>query len=420
MVTNMNTKPTFKLTLLAFSLLLLGMMIACAPPLEAPISPNGTPESTIPPVPAASPSPTMKPKPTPITQDADALKGVVWQLESYRDADGNIHPALADKPAAVIFEDGHFWGETHCNNLSGIYAVKGDAMTVTLGPTTLRACVPDIASQEAGLMDGLSRVARYKIENGVLTLFDDQGQELLKFRAQTSTGLEGSSWRLVELGSGLEAEQAIARVSITFGADGHLEGNAGCNTFAGKYHTEDNRFFLDEIELTAMMCSEPAGVMDVERDFIDSLTRAATFTIMGNSLIFFDENGQRLLVLAPAETRTLTSTPWRLQSFADEKGLMRTPTVSVEISATFNEKGQVLGNAGCNDFMGNYQVDGDKLTITDLISTEMYCGEPADIMPTENAILENLRNSASFTIANDTLTIYGSDGAKLLVFTPAE
>ena len=397
----MSKKPLATLALLALSALTLaGVIAACAPP---PLETSDT---------NAPQGATEMPKP----------EGIIWQLESYVDADGKTQPALADAPATLIFQDGKFIADTHCNSVAGTYEIDGDRITTQLGPTTLRACEPDIASQEGGMQYGLSHAASYKIENGKLMLMDADGAVLLTLAEQPAPDLTGSSWRLVSFnsGDGMKSNQAAEKITLTFGEDGNLSGNAGCNNFTGSYTVDGDSLTVGPLAATRKMCAKPEGVMETEQAFLDNLGKAASFSIMGDALTIYDKDGGKLLTFAPAETLTLTSTPWRLQSFNNGKGGMAATLATEKITAIFGEDGKVAGNAGCNNYNGGYQVDGDKISIGPLASTEMYCNDPADVMETEQTFLKNLSNAATFDIQNDMLTLYDSEGTKLLVFLPAK
>ncbi|NIN65877.1 MAG: META domain-containing protein, partial [Anaerolineae bacterium] len=85
-----------------------------------------------------------------------------------------------------------------------------------------------------------------------------------------------------------------------------------------------------------------------------------------------------------------------------------------EITAQF-EAGEIGGSAGCNRYFGSYGVEGDKLTIGPLASTEMYC-YPDEVMDQERAYLAALGGAASFKVEGDRLEIADSAGRTVLVF----
>ncbi len=66
---------------------------------------------------------------------------------------------------------------------------------------------------------------------------------------------------------------------------------------------------------------------------------------------------------------------------------------------------RVSGSGGCNNVMGGFELDGDKLRFTQMASTMMMC--PAG-MDQERAFLQTLESVARYRIAGDALTL--SDG----------
>ncbi|HUW13979.1 MAG TPA: META domain-containing protein [Anaerolineae bacterium] len=108
----------------------------------------------------------------------------------------------------------------------------------------------------------------------------------------------------------------------------------------------------------------------------------------------------------------LNGTSWRL-TMLDGASLVP----GTEITATF-EDGEVSGKA-CNTYGGEYQVSGDKLTITRVFWTEMACLDPQGIMEQETAYLKLLTTAQSFELAAGRLLIVGAGGEEL-AFAPAQ
>lgn len=76
--------------------------------------------------------------------------------------------------------------------------------------------------------------------------------------------------------------------------------------------------------------------------------------------------------------------------------------------------GEVQGSAGCNTFSGRYEIDGAKLTMGPLASTQMFCEEPAGVMDQETAYLTVLGEAESFTVDGDSLQIRASNDRRIL------
>ena len=115
---------------------------------------------------------------------------------------------------------------------------------------------------------------------------------------------------------------------------------------------------------------------------------------------------------APKETTASLVGTWKLTAYGPAES--PTPAVAdVEASLTFNEDGTVTGNSGCNGFGGNYTVEGDQITFSEIISTLMACDDPR--MAQEEAVHQMLTDAASFKIEGSTLTL--TNNGMVLVLT---
>jgi heat shock protein HslJ len=102
---------------------------------------------------------------------------------------------------------------------------------------------------------------------------------------------------------------------------------------------------------------------------------------------------------------------WRLVSYGSPTE--QTPAAAdIDTSIEFND-GQVSGNVGCNGFGGQYEVEGDKITFSDMVSTLMFCEGPAGDQ--ESATLAVLRDSATYVLDGNTLTITSADATTMIV-----
>lgn len=95
-------------------------------------------------------------------------------------------------------------------------------------------------------------------------------------------------------------------------------------------------------------------------------------------------------------------------------GTSAAPLAGTELTALF-EDGSVGGNAGCNSFFAEYQVDGDSIVIGPAGSTMAFCSAPEGTMDQELAYLTLLGMADSFSRDGDQLTL-SSDGTVVLRF----
>jgi heat shock protein HslJ len=81
------------------------------------------------------------------------------------------------------------------------------------------------------------------------------------------------------------------------------------------------------------------------------------------------------------------------------------------VTARF-EAGRVDGFSGCNQFMGSYTIDHDRVTFGPLAGSMMACPEPA--MTIEAAVRNALAGTLRFAVAKDGLKLTAESGATLV------
>lgn len=102
---------------------------------------------------------------------------------------------------------------------------------------------------------------------------------------------------------------------------------------------------------------------------------------------------------SPVEDVSLEGTTWVLTAYNKNRPMEGTqPTIRFE-------DGQVSGNASCNSYGGSYEVQGDKIGLSALFMTEMFCMEPEGVMDQESTYLEMLGNAVTFELSGGVLTI---------------
>jgi len=88
------------------------------------------------------------------------------------------------------------------------------------------------------------------------------------------------------------------------------------------------------------------------------------------------------LTACGATVTALENKKWVLESYG-EQGDLQSILESTEITAVFESaERHIRGSAGCNTYFAGYKVEGNKLSISDIANTEMYCMEPEGGVPT--------------------------------------
>jgi heat shock protein HslJ len=105
-------------------------------------------------------------------------------------------------------------------------------------------------------------------------------------------------------------------------------------------------------------------------------------------------------------TSTLVGTQWVLTGL-EHNGVDQPLVSGTQLTIQF-DNGTLGGNAGCNSFGGNYSVNGQTLTISELHQTLMGCDAP--ILEQEDRYTNALTKAQSFALQGTTLTITSVEG----------
>lgn len=109
------------------------------------------------------------------------LNNTSWVLFKLKGA------SVAPKQApTLVFKDGQVSGNASCNSFGGEYKRgSGDSLKFAQMVSTLMACADDsLMKQETTYLGILGQVAKYKMENDQLFLYDQGGQVLAEFKKQ--------------------------------------------------------------------------------------------------------------------------------------------------------------------------------------------------------------------------------------------
>lgn len=110
-------------------------------------------------------------------------------------------------------------------------------------------------------------------------------------------------------------------------------------------------------------------------------------------------------------TASLTG-EWKLVSYGDTAA--PTPAIpGLDTSISF-EDGQFGGTVGCNTFGGDYQMNGDQMSIGSVFSTMMFCDQTST---QESAVLAILSDQTmTVTQSGNQLTLSSTGGKSVVIF----
>lgn len=223
--------------------------------------------------------------------------------------------------------------------------------------------------------------------------------------------LAGTVWNLVGYGPPEALTHPLTEALATLDIDAeHMSGSTGCNHYSYTYTAEGQalKFAEPGPTMTMMACPEPQ--MQQEADFVKLMSAVTSYTLEGDRLTLTGAEG--VLVFEVASPLPLEGTAWRLNGLTHNDAVVST-AVDEQITLVL-EEGQAGGFAGCNDYFGAYELDGNGLTFGALASTKKACeGDPGQ---REMEFLIALERVVSFNINRGQLTLLDGDGNLVMMF----
>jgi heat shock protein HslJ len=209
-------------------------------------------------------------------------------------------------------------------------------------------------------------------------------------------------------------------INAVFGPGGTISGSDGCNQYSGSYMVTGTQLQVGPNLASTLMACEPP-VMDQGSTYLRILVSPASWQVAGDRLTI--QSGQSILVYVKWVPTVQTTAPpiispagsWDLTSMTYMSGGSSVTVMPAgQVNAIFGDDGTVQGYAGCNGYGGLYSTNGSSMTVTDVISTLMSCGNQLDTQ--ETAYLAILRAAARYENTGSQLTIYDSQtpGSKLV------
>jgi heat shock protein HslJ len=228
----------------------------------------------------------------PIPEPANSITQATWLWIRTDYNDGTTIDSLDPSKYTVTFsEDGRVRIQADCNSGSSTYTIEGSRLTIQPAAVTLAFCGP--ASQDAVFLRDLQRVVGYtfKDEQLVLNLALDSGN--MVFSPMPPVSITGGEWRVLGINNGrggVVSVLADTEVTATFGEDGILTGNTGCNLYRSSYSIDGSAISFGPIVSTRRAClSDSANTQ--EQAFLSALSASTTYELVGDRLTLRNEAG---------------------------------------------------------------------------------------------------------------------------------
>jgi heat shock protein HslJ len=220
----------------------------------------------------------------------------------------------------------------------------------------------------------------------------------------------GNEWQLTYLrGASVGKVNAFLKIDA---AGERFTGNTGCNIMNGSVHINRSRIGFSAAITTKRACTRETA--PVESTLLSALGKATRYQIANDRLRLYAGR----LLLAEFRARSVNTdqneppNPMDQLGLEDRKWILDSvagaaiPHVEQEAFIVFDpEKGSAGGDSSCNAFGGDYKINGDKISITGIISTMRACIED-ERMNIERGFLDGLRSADRYEVRGDKLMLY--------------
>jgi len=344
------------------------------------------------------------------------LEGTAWELTTLNNGENAMVSAVPDTYVSANFNQGEINGSAGCNNYFGSYQATDD--TISIGPlaSTMMLCPEPVNEQERLFLAALESAATYQVIANRLELINADGALAAMFHAAEPIELPGSTWDVNSYNNGRGGVTSVINgtaLNISFDAE-TAAGSAGCNNYTGSYAVDGEKISFGPQATTRMFCSDPEGIMEQESEYLAALQGVTRFEIQGDRMDMYFEDGTRAATFYLTKPVELSGTAWNVHSYNNGRGGVTSVIIGTELNVNF-EDDAVAGLAGCNNYNGSYEVEGQAIRIGPLATTRKSCSDPEGIMEQETEFLAALQGAVRFEALGDQMDMYFEDGARAVV-----
>lgn len=291
-------------------------------------------------------------------------------------------------------------------------AACADQQSTTEEPTAVPKAEPVEEKEDDATEETADEAVEPTVEEAIAAPADGTTEETTA-AGSTENSLTGTVWNLISLNGQL----LVPTTSITaeFSEDGKVSGSSGCNNYTANYEIDGSDISINTspAAMTLMACPEP--IMAQESAYLETLGTATTYEVNADTLTLFDATGEPVAIFS-AVSQDLAGTSWEVISYNNGRGGVVSVTIGTQITAEFGETGELLGSAGCNNYFGPYETDGENISMGPFGTTRKACPEPEGIMEQETEYLAALETAATYKIDGLSMNMRTAEGSTVANF----
>lgn len=224
--------------------------------------------------------------------------------------------------------------------------------------------------------------------------------------------LNGTSWELVQIQR--KGKNAVipkeSNITINF-TKNRIGGFSGVNNYDGQYKIKNNSILSASVATTLM--AGPEEKMDIEQSFFDILQSFPKINYNRTSLILRNNKGEVWTFKVMDLSKKIHNTKWKLVNMAGKDISSFFLQYEDGITLFFNENG-INGNAGINNYFGNYKITGNIIEIAGIGATKMAGSQ--NLMKIETEYLSLLEKVKKMKMIDERSLVLTTENGKTLTF----
>lgn len=211
----------------------------------------------------------------------------------------------------------------------------------------------------------------------------------------------------------LESTSTPKTATISFGEDGHVSGSGPCNSYTAKVEISgDTGIRFTERASTLMGCDD--ATMAAEQEFFAGLEAVTTADVTSPGRLVLSGEGVTLNFTALDASQSLTG-EFSIVNINDGNALS-SPVEGSKPKMTFGDDNSVSITGGCNTINASFTLDGDSITFTEAMSTQMACEDPG-LMDQDAAVSAALAATKRVDLSPPSLMLLNDEGSITIVAT---
>ncbi|MEU9185472.1 META domain-containing protein [Streptomyces sp. NPDC048484] len=235
-----------------------------------------------------------------------------------------------------------------------------------------------------------------------------------------AAGITGKQWNVESVTADGKTQNAPAGAHIEFSKDGKVGGNYGCNHFGATAKIKGDTITIGDDTVKTKMACTTEGTMGFESKLGEAISDSTIKAKVDDDKLTLTTGDGTTVNLTAEKPADLYGTKWNVTGTVkvDEKGdakggsaVALAAEAEGKVHLTFDGKGSVRGELGCNKVTAKATVGDGTITLGTPGTTRKMCSD--SLMDTERSLLKLFGGTVKYQLKGSNLTLTSENGAGL-------